>query len=332
MTATLPTLVLLLSSPRVPAGVLTYAAWAKLAAATAIFGREEDPQVAAVMEAGIDVERLPASGPGTAPSVLAEHLIAYTAKTDGEVIWIGSADGDPGLPEALSARLDDPRAPEVVVEMLVGSWDTPGAKLLDLVAVMDRLRSPGGCPWDAEQTHRSLVPYLIEETYEAVEAIETGDSGHIVEELGDVLLQVVFQARVGADDPERPFTIDEVAAGIVDKLVRRHPHVFADVEADTPAQVAANWEAIKEQERYASAGLPADAAAGHGGHDRLPTLAAAGKLVDRLTRDGQGDRLTALAASDHPAAGLLTAILAAREAGHDADALLRALLRSLRDG
>jgi NTP pyrophosphatase (non-canonical NTP hydrolase) len=109
-----------------------------------------------------------------------------------------------------------------------------GAALLDLVAVMDRLRSPGGCPWDAEQTHASLVPYLVEETYEAVEAIESGERDHMAEELGDVLLQVVFHARVAQEDEVAPFDIDDVAAGIAAKLRRRHPHVFGDVVADTP--------------------------------------------------------------------------------------------------
>jgi NTP pyrophosphatase (non-canonical NTP hydrolase) len=109
-----------------------------------------------------------------------------------------------------------------------------GAALLELVAVMDRLRSPGGCPWDAEQTHQSLVPYLIEETYEAVEAIESGDRAHMAEELGDVLLQVVFHARVAQEHPEAPFDIDDIAAGIAAKLRRRHPHVFGDVVAETP--------------------------------------------------------------------------------------------------
>ena len=104
-----------------------------------------------------------------------------------------------------------------------------GSALLDLVAVMDRLRSPGGCPWDAEQTHASLLPYLVEETYEAVEAIEAGDRAHMAEELGDVLLQVVFHARVAQEDAQAPFDIDDVAAGIADKLRRRHPHVFGDV-------------------------------------------------------------------------------------------------------
>jgi MazG family protein len=95
---------------------------------------------------------------------------------------------------------------------------------------MDRLRSPGGCPWDEKQTHESLVPYLIEETYETLDAIESKDSAALLEELGDVLLQVVFHARI-AQDGEQPWSIDDVADGIVTKLVSRHPHVFADGDA-----------------------------------------------------------------------------------------------------
>ncbi|HRW18415.1 MAG TPA: MazG family protein [Dermatophilaceae bacterium] len=126
---------------------------------------------------------------------------------------------------------------------------TPGAALLDLVAVMDRLRSPGGCPWDAEQTHATLAPYLLEESYETVEAIASGDRDHLVEELGDVLLQVVFHARVGQEHPEAPFDIDDVAAGIAAKLRRRHPHVFGDVVVGSAEEVSANWEQIKADER-----------------------------------------------------------------------------------
>ena len=109
----------------------------------------------------------------------------------------------------------------------------PGERLLDLVAVMDRLRSPGGCPWDARQTHESLVEYLIEEAYETVEAIEEGDESSLREELGDLLLQVVFHARIAAEAGSDGFDIDDVADGIITKLIARHPHVFGDVTADT---------------------------------------------------------------------------------------------------
>lgn len=315
------TLVLLLTSPRVPAGLMTYAAWARLVGAARVFGREEDPQVAGVMNEGIDVERVPPSG----PLALAEHLVALARATDGEVVWVGSEDGDPGLPEALSSELTTPNAPAVVVEMLVGSWDVPGSRVLDLVAVMDRLRSPGGCPWDAEQTPQSLVPYLIEETHEAVEAIESGDRDHIVEELGDVLLQVAFQSRVGQEDPEHPFSIDDVAAGIVDKLVRRHPHVFAGVEASTAHEVAANWEDIKVAEKAGRAADDLFAGIPTG----MPTLARADKMLGRLAREGRHPDLDVLGGPQDPGARLLGLIAELRAEGVDADAALRATLRRL---
>ena len=315
------TLVLLLTSPRVPVGIMSYAAWARLLGAARVFGREEDTQVAGVMEAGIDVERVPPSG----PLALAEHLLVLTAKTDGDVVRVGSADGDPGLPEALSAVLSRPSGPSVVVEMLVGSWDTPGAKVLDLVAVMDRLRSPGGCPWDAEQTHASLVPYLLEEAHEAAEALETGDRDHMIEELGDVLLQVAFQARVGEDDPEAPFTIDDVAAGIVDKLVRRHPHVFSDVSVDSPDQVAENWESIKAAEKpgRAAQGTFAGIPAG------MPGLARAEKMLSRLTRAGRLGEAAALRTGHTGSDRLWAAVLELHSEGTDTESALRSVLREL---
>lgn len=117
-----------------------------------------------------------------------------------------------------------------------------------LVQVMDQLRSPGGCPWDAEQTHQSLAKYLLEETYEALEAMDQGDLGSLREELGDLLLQVVFHARIAQEqDPE--FTLDEIAQGVVDKLIRRHPHVFAGLEVNSTAELEANWANIKSSEK-----------------------------------------------------------------------------------
>src|SRR5690606_29504925 len=123
-----------------------------------------------------------------------------------------------------------------------GAYDPPGARLLDLAAVMDRLRRE--CPWDREQTHQSLVRYLLEETYETIEALETGSADEIREELGDLLFQAFFHARIAEEHPDRPWNIDDVAGGVVEKLVRRHPHVFADVEVADAAEVEANWETI----------------------------------------------------------------------------------------
>jgi XTP/dITP diphosphohydrolase len=117
-----------------------------------------------------------------------------------------------------------------------------------LVQVMNQLRSPGGCPWDAEQTHQSLAKYLLEETYEALEAMDQGDLLSLREELGDLLLQVVFHARI-AQEQDPTFTFDEIAQGVVDKLIRRHPHVFAGLEVSTTAELEANWTQIKSTEK-----------------------------------------------------------------------------------
>ncbi len=106
---------------------------------------------------------------------------------------------------------------------------------------MDQLRSPGGCPWDAEQTHESLSRYLLEETYEALEAMDQGDLVSLREELGDLLLQVVFHARI-AQESEADFTLEAIAQGVVDKLVRRHPHVFTDLKVTSNEELEANWQ------------------------------------------------------------------------------------------
>ena len=127
----------------------------------------------------------------------------------------------------------------------------PGEALLAAVAVMDRLRSPGGCPWDAEQTHASLTQYLVEEAYETLDAIEADDAEALREELGDLLLQVLFHARIASETPaaDGGFDIDDVARGLVEKMTRRHPHVFGDATATTAADVAQNWDQLKQAEK-----------------------------------------------------------------------------------
>ncbi|MCX6444870.1 MAG: MazG family protein [Actinobacteria bacterium] len=123
------------------------------------------------------------------------------------------------------------------------------SELQRLVEVMDRLRSPGGCPWDAEQTHESLIKYLLEESYEFIDAIETEDREGLREELGDVLLQVYFHSRIAQDHPIDPFSIEDVARGIADKLISRHPHVFENLEVSGTDEIIENWEAIKAREK-----------------------------------------------------------------------------------
>jgi XTP/dITP diphosphohydrolase len=213
----------------------------------------------------------------------------------------------------------------------------PGSALLEAVAVMDRLRSPGGCPWDAEQTHRSLAPYLLEEAYEAYQALEDDDPDALRDELGDVLLQVLFHARVAAEAPDG-WDIDDVAAGLVDKLVRRHPHVFADTAVSGSADVEANWDAIKKTEkpgRTIADGVPL----------ALPALALLAKLQSRGTRAGSWSPpadpaaeviSAARAAAAEPAAGtvadlLVATVALARGAGLDPEAVLRRRALEFRD-
>jgi len=238
------------------------------------------------------------------------------------VVWIGSPDGDPGLADSL-ARLavEGGLDPMPEIELLPGSYDLPGARLLDLVAVMDRLRSPGGCPWDAQQTHESLVKYLVEESFELVEAIEEGDREALLEELGDVLLQVFFHARIAEEDPAEPFGIDEVAGGIVEKLTYRHPHVFGDEHAPTAEHVEANWEqlkAIEKQRESVVDGVPM----------AQPALALAAKLHSRA---GKAGLAVPLPEADDLGSRLLALAIDAQERGLDPEAELRAAARRYRE-
>jgi XTP/dITP diphosphohydrolase len=198
-----------------------------------------------------------------------------------------------------------------------------GAALLDAVAVMDRLRSPGGCPWDAEQTHESLLQYLVEECYELYQAVEDGDRPAIREELGDVLLQVLFHARIAAEHPTAPFTIDDVADELVAKLVGRHPHVFAGSETvDTAERQELRWEELKRAEKRRESSVDGVALA-------QPAIALAAKLTSRTARaglpadllpsgDGVGERLFGTAAT-------------AKLAGEDPEAELRTVARRFAD-
>ena len=269
-------LVLLSTTHRVAPGVLSWPAWEALRDADRVLTRDPaHPQAPYVTSAGVGLEVLDASS----ERALARELV--TAARNRTVVFLGGQDGDPELGRALAAELaplaDAGTAPEV--EVLHGSWDLPGARLLDLVAVMDRLRSPGGCPWDAKQTHESLVTYLLEETYETVEVIEAGDLVGLKEELGDLLLQVVFHARLGQEHPEEPWSIDDVAGGVVDKLVRRHPHVFGDVRAATAEDVEANWDALKAAEKSRTSAVDGVPLA-------QPALALAAKLMSRAEKAG----------------------------------------------
>lgn len=203
-----------------------------------------------------------------------------------------------------------------------------GERFLDLVEVMDRLRSPGGCPWDARQTHRSLVEYLVEEAYETVEAIESDDDVGLREELGDLLLQIVFHARI-AEESDDPWTIDDVADGIITKLIARHPHVFGDATADTADEVEANWHALKAKEKGRTSvtdGIP----------ESLPALVRAAKVEARsssLDVPEVRERATAhqildgVESEGDLGALLLALVAASRARGWDAEAALRQAVR-----
>src|SRR5206468_10138043 len=138
-------------------------------------------------------------------------------------VWLAGPGGDENLARQLGLRLA--REPGLAtLELMYGSWDPPGARLLDAVTVMDRLASPGGDPWKRAQTHQSLARFLLEEAYEAYDAIEAHDLTALREELGDVLLQVILHARM-AEEARPPWSIDDLAGELVDKLIRRNPHV-----------------------------------------------------------------------------------------------------------
>ncbi|WP_369974524.1 MazG family protein [Nocardiopsis sp. FIRDI 009] len=214
------------------------------------------------------------------------------------------------------ARPRDPRA-------------VPGHRLPRLVEVMATLRRE--CPWDRGQTHESLAKYLIQEAYETLEIIEEGDPSLLPEELGDVLLQVVFHAAIAAERPEEDpahFTVDDVADAIIDKMTRRHPHVFGGVEVSGADEVKSNWEAIKAAERREKA-----RARGHDGEgsvlDGVPFAQPAVLLAEELQRRAVRNGVPAdLVADDGGAGGgLFAAVAAERERGRDAEGDLRAAAR-----
>jgi len=201
-----------------------------------------------------------------------------------------------------------------------------------LVSVMDQLRSPGGCPWDAEQTHESLARYLLEETYEVLEAMDQADSASLREELGDLLLQVVFHARI-AQESDPSFTLDEIAANVVAKLERRHPHVFTDMEVQTQEQLEDNWAKIKREEKQRESvidGVP----------KALPALQLATQLLYRsrkLDVEFENKAMTAALGeligevTQEKIAELLTsAVQLARKADLDAESCLRAAMGDYR--
>jgi MazG family protein len=217
-----------------------------------------------------------------------------------------------------------------------------GERLLDLVRVMARLRAPGGCPWDAEQTHATLARHLLEETHELLEAIDADDDDAMRDELGDVLLQVVFHARIAAD--EGRWDVDDVAEGLVAKLIHRHPHVFGEVEVAGADEVLVNWEKLKAEEAGERRGVDEDIPAS------LPSLARAAKVQRRAagwgfewrTVDGAvaalREEVDELAAAERAADAeaevgdvLFATVALARKLGVDAESALRRTVRRFAD-
>ncbi|MEU1880431.1 MazG family protein [Streptosporangium sp. NPDC020072] len=310
-------LIVVTTSPRVAPGLLSHHAWQVLREGPVRTGSAGHPHLPHLEEAGVTVEVVEPD-----PAALVREA------RDGTVVWLGA---DEALMRAVghaALALDDPP----VIEVVPGSYDLPGGRLLDLVEVMDRLRT--NCPWDAKQTHESLAPYLLEEAYEVLETIEEGDHAALREELGDLLLQVAFHARLARERSagEGGFDIDDVADGIVAKLVRRHPHVFADVKVTGAEQVGDNWEAIKAAERAAKndgdAGSVLD-----GVPMGQPALSLAAQLIRRAERVGAPDGLLVdpEAAGDDLGARLFALVRRAHEAGLDPEAELRATARRYRD-
>jgi XTP/dITP diphosphohydrolase len=201
-------------------------------------------------------------------------------------------------------------------------------QLEELIAVLARLRAPGGCAWDREQTHESLVKHLIEETHELVDAIEGGTREDMIEELGDVLYQVIFHADIAAHTPGEEFTIDDVAASMTAKMVGRHPHIFGENAGEKSSEdVIASWDALKQIEK------PTRTSVLDGIPQGMPSLALADKLLGRAEKVGMldADAPAVIAVADESELGslLLAIVSSARSSGLDAERALRGTLREL---
>ncbi|MEU3888112.1 nucleoside triphosphate pyrophosphohydrolase [Streptomyces sp. NPDC029041] len=307
-------IVLLTTSHRVAPGLLSWPAWQALHEADQVLCADgTHPQLPYLREAGITV----AEASPTAQELLDICAGGHT------VVVVATGEGEPALTDGLARLAGSGRAAMPELELLPASYDLPGARLLDLVQVMDRIRAE--CPWSSRQTHEGLAKYGIEEAYELVEAIEEGDRDELREELGDVLLQVVFHARIAEEgrpeDGSEPFSIDDVAGGIVAKLIHRHPHVFGDATAGTPEEVREHWlrtKAVEKQRTSITEGIPLG----------QPGLALAAKLASRV-------RTAHLEIPLPPGEGigyeLLALAVRAESEGVDPEAALRAAARAYRD-
>ena len=199
--------------------------------------------------------------------------------------------------------------------------------LSELADVVERLRAEGGCPWCSEQTHETLVQYLVEETYELIEAIEAGDRDDVIEELGDVLYQVVFHASLAASTPTENFTLDQIARRAADKMIGRHPHVFGDVQYETADDVIAVWEELKKADK------PGRESTLDGVPQTMPALALADKLLGKAAKldliDIAGPAPFTFENEDELGPLLMAIVASARAQGLDSERALRSALREL---
>jgi XTP/dITP diphosphohydrolase len=272
-----PRVALVETSDALP-GLLPFQAWDVLGTAELVLLRDPDAHPSAVHlhMAGLDLTRvepaqldrgdLDLTRPGAPDDRRIAKALLQRALEHGTAVYLLGPD-DGGVAPALAGMAAEPG---VEIELVLLAQQPAGAEVLRLVDVLRQLRDPEtGCPWDLQQDHGTLTRYLVEETYELIEAIETGTDEDLREELGDVLLQVVFHAQVAMD--RRAFGIDDVARGIADKLIHRHPHVFADGDASTPEEVQANWDELKATEKSRQGPFDGVPAAGPG-LDLLETL------------------------------------------------------------
>lgn len=303
-------IVLLTASHRVAPGLLSWPAWQTLHAADRVLCADPGhPQLPYLREAGVEVDL-------EAPDA---HALVDACAGGRTVVVIPSGEGDQRLTDGLARLAGSGRVAMPDLELLPGSYDLPGARLIDLVQVMDRVRRE--CPWTSRQTHRGLVKYAIEEAYELVEAIEDGDREELREELGDVLLQVVFHARIAEEDTDEPFSVDDVAGSLVEKLIRRHPHVFGDAEAQTAEDVSAHWQrtkAVEKQRASVTDGIPLG----------QPGLALAAKLAGRARAGGLAVELPGGEGIGYE---LLRLAARAEAEGVDPETALRVAARTYRD-
>lgn len=323
-------------------GLLPFQAWDVLGVADKVWVRDPaaHPSAAHLRAAGLELTGLePArlertdldlARPGS-PSDrrLAKALVEHAAQASPTVYLMGPDDA--GLAAALAGMAT---GADIEIELVFFAPQPPGTEVLSVVKLMASLRDPdGGCPWDLEQSHRSLLRYLIEEAYELVAAVEDGNDDDIREELGDVLLQVMFHAQVAAE--RSAFSIDDVARSLVDKLVRRHPHVFGDADVDTAGDVQSRWDELKAEEKGRTGvfdGVPRAMP----GLQLLDKIAAKAQAVDAALVVDDPEReisraVTGDAHAEQRVGRLLAAVVAlARREGVDAESAARAEATRLR--